>query len=89
MTSDLQQAIAALPEELRASVERSWAQFDETGQASDIVANSEICSTLPLVWASSDYVARQCIRYPQVLIDLIKSGDLFNKYSDEFYQQAL
>ena len=41
----------------------------------------EFQEELKQVWAASDYVARSCLRYPQVLEQLAASGSLNNAYA--------
>ncbi len=43
-------------------------------------------SSLPLVFAASDFVAQSCTRQPQFLIDLVTSGDLHRRLSPAEFQ---
>jgi glutamate-ammonia-ligase adenylyltransferase len=40
-------------------------------------------ASLPLVFASSDFVAQSCIRHPELLLELITSGDLRTRLRGE------
>ncbi len=67
-----------LPQPLRADCSARWTDFSK--------ANRELAASLrgdPLrfaqllrVWALSDFAARSCLRYPDMLADLLASGDL-------------
>ena len=41
------------------------------------------------VWAMSEFVAQNCNRSPEILIDLIASTDLFRTYSENTYREKL
>ncbi|NOZ11112.1 MAG: bifunctional [glutamate--ammonia ligase]-adenylyl-L-tyrosine phosphorylase/[glutamate--ammonia-ligase] adenylyltransferase [Gammaproteobacteria bacterium] len=38
------------------------------------------CESLPVVWAASDYVSQSMLRYPELLTDLVTSGDLIRSH---------
>ncbi len=71
-----------------ASIERQQAvtlQLDRFGDAGgDLVQLESIkgfdLEQLKFVWMASDYVAEQCVRRPQMLMDLLASGDLSASY---------
>ncbi len=48
-----------------------------------------IQTDIPFVFACSEYVARQCIRFPDRFVELFDSGDLDNAYTDQTYTQRL
>ena len=79
--------IAALPESLRAPVKDYWDGFlaNPAGFPWDSEAGRDCLRVLPKVWACSEFVARTCLAHPQVLADLVNSGDLFRApRADEF-----
>ncbi len=52
-------------------------------------APGEVRASLPLVFATSDFVSQSCTRQPQFLIDLVRSGDLRKRQRrDEFVARA-
>ena len=87
MLSDLSQAISQLPLALRGYVEQSWQEFIEAGQATEALNAKQVLSSLPGVWACSDYVSRCCVRYPGLLVEL--QGDLCRCYQPGDFRQAL
>ncbi|MEJ1960088.1 MAG: bifunctional [glutamate--ammonia ligase]-adenylyl-L-tyrosine phosphorylase/[glutamate--ammonia-ligase] adenylyltransferase [Gammaproteobacteria bacterium] len=63
---------------MRPLVERA---FDSIAESTDLVAAlaaapEEIRASMPLVFAASDFVSQCCARQPDLLIDLLASGDL-------------
>ena len=73
----------ALPEPLRADAERAWQGYLEAcrAAASDPVADPAGLD-LPAVWAASRFVADACTRDPDLLGDLVASGDLARRYAE-------
>ena len=62
---------------------------DWANQAGEIELPGAISAQIPMVFACSEYVARQCIRHPQRFAELVTSGDLQRKYAADEYQQQL
>jgi glutamate-ammonia-ligase adenylyltransferase len=79
--------IASLPASLQEPVMKQWQAYLNASPDSPALPD-EICATLPRVWAASHYVAIQCVRRPELLVDLAAS-DLRQSYSREHYGQAL
>ena len=52
-------------------------------------AEAQLLERLPLVLATSDFVARSLASYPELLIDLVNSGDLFRTYAPQELAQRL
>jgi glutamate-ammonia-ligase adenylyltransferase len=50
---------------------------------------AEIAESLPKVWRSSVFVAEQCCKSPELLIDLADSGDLMRVYEADCYKGRL
>ncbi|MFQ5995421.1 MAG: bifunctional [glutamate--ammonia ligase]-adenylyl-L-tyrosine phosphorylase/[glutamate--ammonia-ligase] adenylyltransferase [Acidiferrobacterales bacterium] len=71
-----------VPAALRAPVRDYWQQFcaDAHTFALDRAHVAECLRTLPHIWACSDFVARACLVSPDLLADLIESGDLLTSY---------
>jgi glutamate-ammonia-ligase adenylyltransferase len=63
--------------EQRRAWEASLAEHDIPAPANPLLER-----TLPGVWEASDYVAKSCIRYPEILPRLIESGRLARPYAE-------
>ena len=76
------QGLLAIPALLTPDVTAHWNDFcaviDELGLT--LAMSESRAQDLCRVWACSEYVARSCIRYPQLLPDLLSSGDLDRVY---------
>jgi len=46
-------------------------------------------SSLPKVWACSQFVAETCLRQPELLLELLFSRDLSTSYSETFFYEKL
>ncbi len=79
----LAEPLARLPEPLRAGVERHWEAFCRAAVEADvrIPVHPDFLTVLCRVWATSDFVARSCVRSPELLADLLASGDLLADYA--------
>lgn len=77
-------SLARLPEPLRTQVSGYWKQFSARQQQVrwDTRAGEDCLHVLPRVWGCSEFAARTCLRYPQLLAELIDSGDLLEPYAD-------
>lgn len=75
--------------QLRAA--RLWEAYQEAAKELNItaVAHPEFIRILKRVWIFSDFVAQACIRHPDVLRDLLHSGDLYRNYRSGEYQHKL
>ncbi len=79
-----------LPESLRPSLEARWAAFQESAAhaAVPVPMQADFQAVISRVWACSDFVAQSCIREPELLRDLLSSGDLLGDYrADEFEEK--
>ena len=83
--------MAAIPAMLRVTVQDQWRSFVLTARDKSIAVtdNEAFLAVLARVWASSDFVAKACVRYPAMLVDLQQSGDLMNSYAPQRYREAL
>jgi [glutamine synthetase] adenylyltransferase / [glutamine synthetase]-adenylyl-L-tyrosine phosphorylase len=66
-----------LPEDLRAEVRGAWEKFD----ARDALTQRR--RDLFRVWAASPFVAQLCVQSPDLLSELLASGDLEHAYEPE------
>jgi len=78
----LETALAGLDPELAAWVQTQWSAYADNVTGEDIATLEPCLETLPKVWAASEFVARNCVSRPALLIDLVASGDLFLRYRD-------
>ncbi len=62
---------------------------DWENQSSDIELEKEIASLIPHIFACSEYVARQCVRFPERFAELLNSGDLQRGYKSGDYSKHL
>ncbi|MGQ0834315.1 MAG: bifunctional [glutamate--ammonia ligase]-adenylyl-L-tyrosine phosphorylase/[glutamate--ammonia-ligase] adenylyltransferase [Gammaproteobacteria bacterium] len=69
--------------ELRARVERALDALASVPEARTALsaAPSAIRESLPLVFAASDFVADSCVRDPQLVLDLLTSGELLESHA--------
>ncbi len=72
------------PPALAELADERWRGYAEAGGAP--VAPPALARVLRRVWACSEYVAGTCSRYPSLLPDLIRSGDLFAAYAPGEYR---
>jgi glutamate-ammonia-ligase adenylyltransferase len=71
-----------IPDEIAAGFE-NWLETLHaamSGIGKKIPEGEDFRSELRIVWAYSDFVSRNCIKSPDVMIDLVESGDLHRKY---------
>lgn len=69
-----------LPDGLRTIAEKQWADFVSLGEGLPALAGEReqfLGASLGLVWAASAFVVEQCVRRPELLLDLLASGALF------------
>ena len=76
-----------IPEHFADAFQERWGNFCaqlDAAEAEALAGLAEICAhswaQIPLVWTGSRFVAEHCCRYPSMLIDLLKSGDLTEVY---------
>ncbi len=69
----------ALPDILKVKVQNYWAALAIAATTEGVQLDNFPDKT-DIVWACSDWLAEQCIRYPQMLDDVLRSGDLLRAY---------
>jgi len=92
LDSLISRELQSLPPELADVVSQQWSGFIaalddyqgdiEAGPLLDGLDDQRLAE-LCRVWACSDFVARSCIRYPQLLLDLLAGTDLSRAYDGE------
>ncbi len=77
---NLESELAALPQPLRSQVQAQWDEFRSRIASLPELVDDSACqnwlASLPRVWAASDFVARTCLAFPDVLTGLIQDGSL-------------
>ncbi|MDM8550563.1 bifunctional [glutamate--ammonia ligase]-adenylyl-L-tyrosine phosphorylase/[glutamate--ammonia-ligase] adenylyltransferase [Desulfobacterales bacterium HSG2] len=78
-------------EELSKDAEKKWEQFRTAAEDAGISLpdDPEMISVMKRVFAFSDFIAKNCIRSPELPDDLIRSGDLQTRYSTDEYTHKL
>ncbi|MDC9729201.1 MAG: bifunctional [glutamate--ammonia ligase]-adenylyl-L-tyrosine phosphorylase/[glutamate--ammonia-ligase] adenylyltransferase [Methyloprofundus sp.] len=73
-------AIDTIPHELHAATELALEKFTDALQRSNLEFpnNQQAIESLPKIFCCSEFIALQSERQPQLLIELINSGDLFS-----------
>jgi glutamate-ammonia-ligase adenylyltransferase len=87
LPNPLSSPIAALPETLSASVQAYLQQWDE--QKAGFSLPPEISASVAGVFCGSQFVAESCLTHPQLLPDLVTSGDLFAEYRQASFMERL
>ena len=80
-----------LPDELFNSTEIMLKQWDEllVTLNLDFQPTPELSASFLKVWASSLFFSESCLRRPDLLIDLVNSGDLLSAYKETSYTHKL
>jgi len=93
--ASFQTAVASLPVALQPRVEHHWRDYLDAlqrGRDASLPPQLQmpgVLMALARVWGCSDFVAQACCRHPQMLADLLDSGDLDRPYEEGTYQRAL
>ncbi len=84
-------ALNKLPSEIQLQVTNKINLYEEKAEQSNIqlVENDALYSSLPQVWGTSLFIAESCIRSPNLLNDLVSSGDLFSEQRRSRYFEYL
>jgi glutamate-ammonia-ligase adenylyltransferase len=72
-----------IPEELRETAACQYAQYREAAAEAGVraVVQVDLVAVLQRVFAASEFVAESCIRHPDLLADLLITGDLLADYA--------
>jgi glutamate-ammonia-ligase adenylyltransferase len=91
LISILKKEIELLPETTQQSVIDFLVQFDEkiSQKQRDSLNTEKISKTIAHIFCCSQFVREQCLRKPQVLVDLIQTEDLFSNQRRNYYQKAI
>ena len=76
---------------LAEKAENKWQAFVKAGDASGIPipGGAEFRHTAQRIFAFSDFVSETSIRHPDLLVDLVQSGDLERRYLADEYSKTL
>ena len=85
---NITEQVKQLPELLQESVKIQWQSFVESAVDVNSLPD-EITESLVKVWACSEFVMQACVRYPQMFLELVQSGDLLKSYADDHYSQSI
>ena len=80
-----------LPQELQTSAKSSldtWLALINQNQLT-LKQTDQLCQSIPKVWCCSEFIAESCKRKPELLLDLVNSGDLENPYNQQTYLAKL
>ncbi len=88
---NLEPEFTALPDQLTATVIASLTKWDErlAELKLSISQSSEFNAAIVKVWCSSLFIADSCTRKPELLVDLVNSGDLSAIYDKNSYVEKL
>ena len=89
MSFNLDKTLEIIPELLRGRVTGFWEKYTEKVTNGGVLSDQALQQEALKVWAMSDFVAQACIRYPEMLDDLVASGDLQQRAPDEYYLSRL
>jgi glutamate-ammonia-ligase adenylyltransferase len=80
-----------LPEEFLSKADNYWQSFVEATLSSGLPVPDDpyIINTAKQVWAFSEFVAKNCVKEPGLLLDLLESGDLIKSYANGNYDQIV
>jgi len=77
--------------ELQKEAGIKWAEFTSALEKKEISfpENPQIKEMLQQIFAFSDFAAKTCIRYPEIIYDLICSNDLLRSYDSKDYTHII
>jgi [glutamine synthetase] adenylyltransferase / [glutamine synthetase]-adenylyl-L-tyrosine phosphorylase len=87
----LEPQIQTLPPEFQAPVKSSLEQWLTLLNQNNLAINQtdKLVQSIVKAWCSSEFIAESCTRKPELLVDLVNSGDLDSFYSEQTYQAKL
>jgi [glutamine synthetase] adenylyltransferase / [glutamine synthetase]-adenylyl-L-tyrosine phosphorylase len=80
-----------LTEELLLKADNHWKNFAEAALSCGLAVpdDPDIINTAKQVWSYSEFVAKNCIKEPGLLLDLLENGDLINSYTNDNYDRIV
>ena len=91
MNKILEQCLQKLSPDIRQLVQQAWLDYRTTlkNTTTNMPEHNDFIPSLCRVWASSNFVIKNCIRYPKVILDLFSSGDILLEYVKGEYTKKL
>ncbi len=89
--NSIEKQLQTIPLELQVLVKSSLEHWlTQLNQQKHILnPTDKLIQSIPKVWCCSEFVAESCTRKPELLADLVNSGDLDNLYTEQTYQAKL
>jgi glutamate-ammonia-ligase adenylyltransferase len=80
-----------LPKELLLMADAHWKSFVEASLSSGLTVPDDpyIINTAKQVWAFTEFVAKNCVKEPELLLGLLESGDLVKSYVNGNYDRII
>jgi glutamate-ammonia-ligase adenylyltransferase len=80
-----------LSEELLLKADNYWKSFAEAAFSSGLPVPDDpyIINTAKQVWAFSEFVAKNCVKEPELLLGLLESSDLVKSYANGNYDRII
>jgi len=85
MSSTPEQLLSNVPESLQQTVANYWLDWSAACEKTSLSPQAEL-SVLGKIWACSEYVARQCIRRPRMVDELVTEGFEAGRSADDYQQ---
>ena len=83
--------LAHLPANIKTIVEPQFRQYCEQFDRSALLFpdDPKFIPSVVKVWCCSPFVAKQCLRYPEMFNNLVISKDLFTTKDEQYYRDSL
>jgi len=83
--------LSQFPESVRQRLLREWDAFEQRLSDGEWIESHLIEHKQDLfrVWGLSEFVAKQCVGHPALLVDLINTNDLFRNYPGGYFTHTL
>ena len=80
-----------IAEEILNEGKSRWEMFSRAAEAhaAIIEGDKDFFEELLQIWGFSDFIAKSCLRNPDILMDLVESTHLLQSYPADFYQEKL
>ena len=89
--TSIEKSIQSLPLDLQPPVKSSLENWLALLSQNNLTLNptDKLIQSIAKVWCCSEFVADSCTRKPDLLVDLVNSGDLESQYAGHTYQTNL
>jgi len=85
MSSTPEQLLSLIPESLQQTVANYWLDWSAVCEKTGLSPQAEL-SVMGKIWACSEFVARQCIRRPGMVDELVTEGLEAGRSADDYQQ---